>query len=218
MQRNRWIFALRHNPEPSRTMPVNVLSADINMGLHLVYSGIGLHHRAIRDLLRGPQYVIGIYSTAMASVRELRSTFPDTQAVTDFDKFPEPRRRFVSPSTKPTTSIQRAIDCAVNFGKAMLLPRDGRKSTAPDVAVPTMESTWNAYNGVDSALVTSPDGNSVTWMRRDDRLFRRDIHEAMRLSTELKRNWKRLHATYSDPRFTSFETWERIFKENPAQD
>lgn len=218
MQRNRWIFALRHHPEPSRTMPVNVLSADINMGLHLVYSGIGLHHRAIQDLLRGPQYIIGIYSTAMASVRKLRSTFPDTHAVTDFDEFPEPRRRFVSPSTRPTTSIRRAIDCAVNFGKAMLLPRDGRKSTAPDVAVPTMESTWNAYNGVDSALVTSPDGNSVTWMRRDDRLFRRDINEALHLSSELRRNWKRLHTAYSDPRFTSFETWERIFKENPAQD
>ncbi|MGN0104163.1 glycosyltransferase [Bifidobacterium thermacidophilum] len=217
MQRNRWIFALRHNPEPSRTMPVNVLSADINMGLHLVYSGIGLHHRAIQDLLRGPQYIIGIYSTAMASVRKLRSTFPDSQAVTDFDEFPEPRRRFVSPSTRPTTSIRRAIDCAVNFGKAMLLPRDGRKSTVPDVAVPTMESTWNAYNGVDSALVTSPDGNSVTWMRRDDRLFRRDINEALHLSSELRRNWKRLHTAYSDPRFTSFETWERIFKENPAQ-
>jgi galactofuranosylgalactofuranosylrhamnosyl-N-acetylglucosaminyl-diphospho-decaprenol beta-1,5/1,6-galactofuranosyltransferase len=218
MQRNRWIFALRHNPEPSRTMPVNVLSADINMGLHLVYSGIGLHHRAIQDLLRGPQYIIGIYSTAMASVRKLRSTFPDTHAVTDFDEFPEPRRRFVSPSTRPTTSIRRAIDCAVNFGKAMLLPRDGRKSTAPDVAVPTMESTWNAYNGVDSALVTSPDGNSVTWMRRDDHLFRRDISEVLHLSSELRRNWKRLHTAYSDPRFTSFETWERIFKENPAQE
>ncbi|MFK3576354.1 glycosyltransferase [Bifidobacterium thermacidophilum] len=218
MQRNRWIFALRHNPEPSRTMPVNVLSADINMGLHLVYSGIGLHHRAIQDLLRGPQYIIGIYSTAMASVRKLRSTFPDSQAVTDFDEFPEPRRRFVSPSTRPTTSIRRAIDCAVNFGKAMLLPRDGRKSTVPDVAVPTMESTWNAYNGVDSALVTSPDGNSVTWMRRDDRLFRRDINEALHLSSELRRNWKRLHTAYSDPRFTSFKTWERIFKKNPAQD
>lgn len=218
MQRNRWIFALRHNPSPSRTMPVNVLSADINMGLHLVYSGIGLHHKAIRDLLRGPKYVIGIYSTAMGSVKKLRSTFPDTHAVSDFDKFPEPRRRFVPPSTRPTTSIRRAIDCAVNFGKAMLLPRDGRKCTAPDVAVPTMESTWNAYNGVDSALVTSPDGNSVTWMRRDDRLFRRDINEALRLSAELKRNWARLHAAYNDPRFTSFETWERIFKENPAQD
>jgi galactofuranosylgalactofuranosylrhamnosyl-N-acetylglucosaminyl-diphospho-decaprenol beta-1,5/1,6-galactofuranosyltransferase len=81
-----------------------------------------------------------------------------------------------------------------------------------------MESTWNAYNGVDSALVTSPDGNSVTWMRRDDRLFRRDINEALHLSSELRRNWKRLHTAYSDPRFTSFETWERIFKENPARD
>ena len=55
-------------------------------------------------------------------------------------------------------------------------------------------------------------------MRRDDRLFRRDVTEAIRLGSALYRNWKRLHDAYTDPRFTSFETWEKIFKDNPAQE
>ncbi len=218
VQRNRWVFALMHYPRPARSTLLNVVSADINMGLHLVYSGIALHHMALNDVLRGPKHLIDIYPTLMAEIRRYRASFPDTRSVSDFDAFPEPKRRFVPPSTAPMTARQRAIDCAIAFGKAMLLPRDGRKAQTPDVAVPTRESTWNAYNGVDSALVTSSDGNSVTWMRRDDRLFRRDVGEAIRLGSALYRNWKRLHDAYTDPRFTSFETWEKIFKDNPAQE
>lgn len=213
-ERNRWLAALVTYPEAKPNMLVEVLYGDASLGLRFVYSAMALHHMALRDILRGPQYIVDSLPTKLGEVRELRAKYPDAQAKDSFEDYPEPSGETDSPRNHPSTVKSRYKAAVGLIAKSFIKNVDPSKAKNPDAAIPAQDAawTWLAFDRVNSALVTTPDGNGVAWLKRDNRLFRRNMIEGYRLTRKIMRNWKRLSAQYRAYNISSVETWRHIFE------
>ena len=211
-QRNRWICGLLHCPQPSKRFRFEMLYGDVNVGLKLVYSALRLRHMGLQDILRGPQYIVESMPQKMAEVRKARAGFADTTLVHDIDAFPAPRHEFVRREHPDTSrNIKKAGLKAIV--QALTSHGDGTKDTRPDIAIPSDQAIWRSFVGVNSAVVTSPDGSTAAWCRRDSRLFRQQIREGLRVSGTLLKRWSELSRRYREYDMASVSVWERIFKE-----
>ncbi|MBT1182280.1 glycosyltransferase [Bifidobacterium sp. CP2] len=219
--RNRWIAALLLQPErPFNRMMLEFMYADAVLGMRFIYSGMALHHQALKDILRGPQYIVDSFPTKLAEVRELRGKYADTQTKPSFEDFPEPDREYVSARRHPTGTKYRLKKALKYVTGSMLSNENDGNAERPDMAIPAQDSywwTWVSAGHPRSVLVTSPDGNSVAWLKRDDKLFHRNMWEGYRLVKRILRNWKRLAAQYKAADLTSMNTWAKIFGDSPAK-
>lgn len=64
--------------------------------------------------------------------------------------------------------------------------------------------------------MTTPDGQGVSWVKRDDDLARRGMTENARLTVTIMKNWKKLSRLYRNYDMASCDVWEKIFAANPA--
>lgn len=213
-QRNRWIFALLHCPAPTRRMMFEMLYGDCNAGLRFLYSAIRLRHKGLEDILRGPDYIVSSMPSKLAEVRQERSRFEDSKTSRDLDDFPEPASEFVSPSIRPMPWRRLVRSGGTAILRELCGRTDSRKVTRPDVAIPAKDAFWKSFVGVDSALVTTPDGDAVSWLKRDDRRFRRGIREGVRLSWRFLKAFPRLSRQYREYDLAGFAVWRRIFSED----
>ena len=210
-QRNRWICGLLHCPKPSKRFAFEMLYGDVNVGLKFVYSALKLRHMGLRDIMRGPQYIVDSMPGKLAEVRKAREGFADTTMVKDIDEFPEPKREFFADPTPDTPkNIKKAGIKAIL--KALTSRGDGTKDVQPDIAIPAKDAIWKSFNGIDSAIVTSPDGNTAAWCRRNSKYFRRQIREGLRLSHALITRWERLSGEYREYDMASVDVWKNIFE------
>jgi galactofuranosylgalactofuranosylrhamnosyl-N-acetylglucosaminyl-diphospho-decaprenol beta-1,5/1,6-galactofuranosyltransferase len=216
-QRNRWICGLLHCPKPSRRLAYEMLYSDINVGLKLVYSALHLQHMGLRDILRGPQYILDSMPGKMAEVRQERQGFDDTTLIADVDELPAPAREFTIPGT-PTTSKAIKKSGLKAIVKALTSRGSGVKDVRPDVAVPADQAIWRSFVGVNSALVTSPDGSTAAWCKRDSTLFRRQLREGLRMSRTLLKHWDQLSREYREADIASVDAWGKVFKEQTITD
>ncbi|WP_239512672.1 glycosyltransferase [Bifidobacterium avesanii] len=214
-QRNRWICALLHCRKPSLRFAYEMLYGDVNVGLKFVYSALKLRHMGLVDIMRGPGYIVDSMPGKLAEVRKAREGFADTTVSKDQSDFPEPKREFVSRAT-PKTSRAVQLDGLKAIAKAVVSRGDGTHDETPDIAIPAKDAIWRSFVGVNSALVTSPDGNSVSWCRRDSKLYRRELREGLALSRRLLRDWERLSKAYRNYDMASMKVWERVFEETSA--
>lgn len=210
-QRNRWICALLHAKAPSRRFIFEMLYGDVNVGLKFVYSALKLRHMGLRDIMKGPQYIVESMPTKLAEVRKAREGFADTQTADSSDAFPEPRREFHVTATPTSPKAIRNAGLKA-IAKAVVSRQNGLHDERPDVAIPAKDTIWRSYIGVNSALVTSPDGNSVAWCRRDSKLYRHDLREGLKLSRTLLKRWNQLAKAYRSYDMASIDVWERIFQ------
>jgi galactofuranosylgalactofuranosylrhamnosyl-N-acetylglucosaminyl-diphospho-decaprenol beta-1,5/1,6-galactofuranosyltransferase len=216
-QRNRWICGLLHCPQPSRRFRFEMLYGDINVGLKLVYSALRLRHMGLQDILRGPEYIVESMPRKMAEVRKAREGFADTTLAKDLDDFPKPIREFDRRATpRASRDIKKAGLHAI-VG-ALLSRGNGTKDERPDIAIPADQAIWRSFNGVNSALVTSPDGSTAAWCRRDSRLFRKQIRQGLRLSHTLIKQWGALSNRYREYDMASIDVWSRIFAAETIDD
>lgn len=88
-------------------MLMETMYGDASLGLRFVYSAMALHHMALRDILRGPQYLVDCLPTKLGEVRELRAKYPDAQAQDSFEAFPEPAGEVEPPKNHPSTMKSR---------------------------------------------------------------------------------------------------------------
>ncbi|MEE1296311.1 MAG: glycosyltransferase [Bifidobacterium sp.] len=212
--RNRWVCALLHVDRPTPTMVYQMAYGDANLGLRLVYSGVELRHLAMRDVMRGPAYMVDSLPTQLARVREARKGFSDTEVRGSMDDFP-PALAEYEDHAKPRSrqQIQRQIFRTVF--DSLTHNVDGRADKRPKLAVSAKDATWRAFRGQSSVLVTSADGNSVAWCRRDNPLFRKQFMRGLKLSRELVKRWEALARQYRAADIGSVETWEAIFAKRP---
>ncbi|MCH4209371.1 glycosyltransferase [Bifidobacterium sp.] len=212
LQRNRWICALLHSPKPDAHFAYEMLYTDVNVGLRLVYSALTLQHMGLRDILRGPQYILDSMPGKMAEVQQARRGFADTTLVADLDELPAPAREFTMRVTPATPKAVRNSGLKA-IARGLLSRGDGTKDERPEVAIPADQAIWKSFVGVNSALVTSPDGNTAAWCRRDSKLFRKQIREGLRISRALMKRWERLSEEYRASDICSVEAWGKVFKE-----
>lgn len=213
-ERNRWITALLTYPDTPPRMLLETLYGDASLGLRFVYSAMALHHMALKDIMRGPQYLVDCLPTKLGEVRELRAQYPDAQVEDSFEAFPEPVGEVESPKNHPSTMKSRYKAAVGLIAASFVRNVDPDKAMRPDAAISARDAawTWLAFDHVNSALVTTADGNGVAWLKRDNKRFRQGMLEGYRLTRRILRNWRRLSAQYRAYGISSMETWARIFK------
>ena len=213
-ERNRWIAALLTYPDTPPRMLLETLYGDASLGLRFVYSAMALHHMALKDIMRGPQYLVDCLPTKLGEVRELRAQYPDAQVEDSFEAFPEPVSEVESPKNHPSTMKSRYKAAVGLIAASFVRNVDPDKAMRPDAAISARDAawTWLAFDHVNSALVTTADGNGVVWLKRDNKRFRQGMLEGYRLTRRILRNWRRLSAQYRAYGISSMETWARIFE------
>jgi galactofuranosylgalactofuranosylrhamnosyl-N-acetylglucosaminyl-diphospho-decaprenol beta-1,5/1,6-galactofuranosyltransferase len=214
-QRNRWICALLHASRPNPRFLFEMMYGDLNVGMRLVYSALELRHQGLRDILQGPDAIVESMPTKLAEVRKLRSQFDDAHSSDSLDDFPQPAAdaHGITPKSPLALKAQGVI------GAVSALTAHGRRGSGvederPQATIPATEELWESFQGVSSALVTSPDGSSAAWLKRDSDLFRAMLAEGARLAHEVYRQWGRLAQEYRAADMAGFATWEKLFEED----
>ena len=213
-ERNRWLAALLLEPElPVSRIMTETLYGDASLGLRFTYSAMALRNLALQDLLRGPQYIVETFPTKLDQVRRLRAGFTDAQTTKDLWSLPAPDHETIPPRKRPQSRKHRMLVALKLLAKSVLTDRDATRDQQPDTSIAAQDAawTWVAFDGIDSALVTSPDGDSVAWLKRDNSEFRRLMGQGCRLALTIRKHWKEISAQYRDYGLASLDTWQRIF-------
>lgn len=209
-QRNRWICALLHFPNAGKRYVFRMMYEDAHLGVKLMYSGMKLHHMALRDVMRGPGYLVDTLSTKLPEVRAAREGFSDSEVSQDVETFPVPVATF--DNRRPALSGgELAKTAATEVMKAVLSRQDGTRDAAPQVGMKSKDAVWPSFDGVSSALVTTSDGNGAAWLKRDSKLYRRNLRECYRIATSLVRHWDSLAQAYRSADLASPDSWRVIF-------
>lgn len=215
LYRNHWICSLLHCTKPSWHFLYGMLFDDAKAGVELVYSAMHLHHLALRDIMRGPEYIADTLATKLGDVRKAREGFPDSVTTRNRDDFPAPKAEYIANMKPRSSMIDVRLQAMKTIAKAFVSRGNGMRDTQPDLLIPSRDASWPAYAGVNSAVVTSPDGDSVAWLRRDSKLYRQQTMRGLFLAKELLKRWESLAKEYQNSDMASFEAWAKVF-EDPA--
>lgn len=210
-QRNRWICGLLHCTRPSLRFAIEMLRSDLASGLKLAYSAMHLHHMGLQDILRGPQYIVDSMPQKLGEVRKARQSFSDTQPVSDEALIIEVSREHVSPFTAHDAKALRKTQKRATI-KALFAHEKHTKNPRPEVAIPAQDVSWPSFVGVNTAIVTAPDGTTLNLFQRDSKLFRKMLRTDALLALKMLRKWKKLSREYRSYDMASVESWEQIFR------
>lgn len=210
-QRNRWICGLLHCTRPSLRFAIEMLRSDLASGLKLAYSAMHLHHMGLQDILRGPQYIVDSMPQKLGEVRKARQSFSDTQPVSDESLIIEVSREHVSPFTAHDAKALRKAQKRATI-KALFAHEKHTKNPRPEVAIPAQDVSWPSFVGVNTAIVTAPDGTTLNLFQRDSKLFRKMLRADTLLALKMLRKWKKLSREYRSYDMASVESWEQIFQ------
>jgi galactofuranosylgalactofuranosylrhamnosyl-N-acetylglucosaminyl-diphospho-decaprenol beta-1,5/1,6-galactofuranosyltransferase len=220
--RNNLVVAMLHSPFPRGG---GMIRASLeHQAAHLIsmqYSAVHLRNLAIEDVLRGPEHLHATLATVLPAVRAIRTTYPDAQAKSDVAAFPPPRRR--KPPRKdrepsaPTSPPAIALTAALGVVRQLLSPAtDTRRH--PEALVPAMDARWWRLSTLDSAVVSSADGTSASWYRRDRAHFTQLAQTSLDLHRRLLAEWPALSRRYQNASedLVSPQSWAATFAELEA--
>ena len=218
--RNRLVTALLHSPFEHGGRLITE-SGEIQV-LHLLsmhYSAAELRLQAIEDVLSGPEHLHRSLPTRLSELQALRRGFSDAQPVPDLEAFPAPRRRKPPAGLGPPTNKVNLFTMAGAAALRQLRTVGKQEQDRPEAALPYQDSGWWVVSTLDSAVVSSPDGTSASWFKRDPKLYRSLTRRSLMLHARLAREWPRLRAQYraAAAEFNSPEKWRETF-ESSARD
>jgi len=214
--RNRLVAALLHSPlKHGGSLVPESLERQLQALLSMQYSTTALRLLAIEDVLSGPEHLHREIGTKLPQLKELRQQYADARGEADLESFPPPRRRApeaVKDSTSPTNRFNLLTKALSGTARQFRPPRPGARQR-PQMALPYQDSSWFVLVKLDSAVVSTADGNSAAWYQRDPRLFRSLTWRSVRAHARLRRQWARLAADYraAAPELTSPERWRETF-------
>jgi len=215
-QRNRIVTALLHSPAPrGGSLVPELLERQLQNLLSMQYSTAALKLMAIEDVLSGPAHLHRDIGTKLKQVREFRAQFGDARDEADLGAFPAPGRRApdaLKDATTPTNKYN-LLKKAVQGTARQFKPVQKAHEERPQIALPYQDAAWFVMVNMDSVLVSTADGTSAAWYKRDPRLFRSLGLRSVILHRRLRRRWPRLAAEYraAAADFTSPERWRETF-------
>jgi galactofuranosylgalactofuranosylrhamnosyl-N-acetylglucosaminyl-diphospho-decaprenol beta-1,5/1,6-galactofuranosyltransferase len=217
-ERNRLVSALLHQPCPRGGHLIkDSLATALKHLLSMRYSTAALQMMAIEDVLTGPGHLHAGIATKIAEIRAFRKDFPDAQARDRVDEFPPPRR--AGPPRHPRTPEppKSRLGMLRRVGAATLRHlRPARPSSlrAPEAVISHVDQHWWWLSRFDSALVSSAEGTTTFWYRRDAKRFRALLLRGVVLHARLLLTWPRLRRDYRErlPELTSARRWRETFK------
>ena len=221
--RNRIVAGLLHSSAPrGGTLLRHSRRVDLKHLMMMQYYPVALRHRALRDVLSGPDHMRANLATAMPAARALAAEYPETVVHKDSGVPLRSRRgRIVfkrrSPHDldNPTGLRLRWFTLSTLVSHWFHAPNPDNLDT-PEVEFGKGDAHWWRLPVHDSALVSAADGSGKNIYTRDRRKFRRMVWESVRLHRRLHREWPGLAARYREamPEITSIESWRRTFEES----
>ena len=220
--RNRLVSALLHSPHPAGGGVITESrERQLQALLSMHYSTAALQQLAVEDVLTGPDHLHRELATKLEQLRELRARYPDARHEADLEGFPPPRRRApdsLKHNTTPTNKINLLIKAARGTLRQFRAPRPGA-AQRPQLALPYQDASWWVLAKLDSALVSSAEGTSAAWLRRDRRQFRQLAWRSLVLHRRLHKRWAQLATEYKSAAetFNSPERWRQTFAASASQ-
>ncbi|MFF2390824.1 glycosyltransferase [Agromyces sp. NPDC058104] len=219
--RNRIVAALLHSPHAGGGLLMRDSKRwDLKHLLSMQYYPVTLRHRALRDILSGPDHMQRGMPTILGELRAAAAEFPEKTVLKNDEDLPrtvEGKRVYPVPSGTAGPKGPRGVPL-VAFTAKMTAKQWLTKPAPQNVAEPQVElskrdGTWFRLPYFDSALVSTADGAGKVRYTRDPETFRRLLRESRRLHAELKRRWPELSAQYRAalPQITSPEAWAPHF-------
>jgi galactofuranosylgalactofuranosylrhamnosyl-N-acetylglucosaminyl-diphospho-decaprenol beta-1,5/1,6-galactofuranosyltransferase len=218
--RNRIVAGLLHSEAPKAgTLLRHSRRLDLKHLMMMQYYPVALRHRALRDVLRGPQHMRENLATAMPAARALAQKFPETVV------YKEPgvplrsrrgrqvfKRQRKNEFDSPTGIRLRWFTATTLASHWIHAPRP-ENITQPEVEFGKGDAQWWRLPLFDSALVSAADGSGKNIYTRDRAQFRRMLIDTVRLHHRLRREWPSLANAYRRalPQLTSHEAWKGTF-------
>lgn len=216
--RNRTVAALLHSHTPrGGTLLRHSRRTDLKHLMMMQYYPVALRHRALRDVLSGPDHMWGNLATAMPDARKLSAEFPETVVHRDSGTPMRSRRGRLAFKRLKRHVFDSPKGLALRWFTASTLVSHWFHTPAPEnVAQPEVEfgkgdANWWRVPLYDSALVSSADGSGKNVYVRDRRQFRRMLLDSVLLHRRLRREWPALQESYkrSMTDLTAPESWRR---------
>ena len=216
-QRNRFIAALLHSPyDRGGRMVRESFNHQVKHLFSLQYSTAELRHRALEDVLAGPERLHEDLATKLPEIRELRKAYPDAQTDPDPDAFP-PARRDKPPKkgqdpTLPKGRVGQLVSAATSAVR-QALPKRELAGRFPEARLAALDAKWWMISQFDSVVVSMPDGTSAAWYQRQPEEFRDLMRRTVEIHQRMYREWPELAQRYRDalPEITSPEQWRKTF-------
>ena len=216
--RNRFIAALIHSKYPRGGRLVREsLNHQIKHLVSMQYSTVALRHKALEDVLAGPEKLHELLPTTLPELKELVKGYDDARLESDPSTFPEVLRHKLPRKGKEASPVISGKAATV---QALLQPlRQLRKpremsQTHPEAEIPSQDSRWHKIARYDSAIVSMPDGTAAAFYRRDRDTFVDLLKRTIAIHRTLSTDWDDLARRYQEalPVITSPEAWEETFQ------
>lgn len=215
--RNRMIAALLHSKYPRGG---RLLQESLNHQIkHLVsmqYSTVELRHRALTDVMAGPEGLHDLLPTTLPELKAMVKGFDDATYLSDPGTIPEVKRHKLprkGREASPVISGRAAtLQALVQPIRQLREPREAAQ-TYPEAEIMAQDARWHKIARYDSALVSLPDGSGAAFYRRDRAKFVDLVKRTVAIHRKLAREWDDLAARYQAALddITSPETWEKTF-------
>ena len=222
-QRNRTIAALLHSPyEHGGRVVRESFNHQIKHLFSMQYSTAELRHRALEDVLDGPERLHGDLATKLPELRALRSQYADARTSPDPDAFPAVRRK--KPPKRghdPTLPKGRAgqLVSAATSAVRQARPIRSLAKRYPEARLAAMDAKWWMIAQFDSVVVSMPDGTSAAWYQRDQEEFRSLLARTIDIHQRLHREWPSLAKRYRESLddITSPDSWRKTFEASASE-
>lgn len=223
-QRNRTVAALLHSPyDRSGSLIRQSFRHQIKHLLSMQYSTAQLRLDALEDILRGPEHLHAGIGTKLGEVREERKKHADAQMAPHPDRFPRIRLRKPPKRGRDAGDISGLVGRVIAAGMSgvkQFRPTRAEAEFNPEAHIAASDAKWWRLAQFDSAVVSTTDGTSASWYKRDPERFKALLTRTISLHERLHREWPQLVRQYraAMDELTGWEAWERTFAEAaPAQ-
>ncbi|TDN88404.1 glycosyltransferase [Microbacterium sp. BK668] len=219
--RNRIVAALLHSRAPQGgTLLRHSRRMDLKHLMMMQYYPVALRHRALRDILSGPEHMRANLATAMPQARALAQEYPETVVHKDTGVPLRSRRGRQVFTRRRRHDYDSPSGLRLRWFTAVALVSHWVHAARPEnLAQPEVEfgkddAHWWRLPLYDSALVNAADGSGKNIYMRDRGRYRRMLVESVRLHRRLRRQWPTLARDYrmAMPELTSLEAWRRTFE------
>jgi galactofuranosylgalactofuranosylrhamnosyl-N-acetylglucosaminyl-diphospho-decaprenol beta-1,5/1,6-galactofuranosyltransferase len=187
------------------------------------YSTAELRHRAIEDVLAGPEKLHADLMTKLPEIRKLRTQYEDAKTQSDPDAFPPVRRQKPPKRGQDPTAPRGTIGQVLTGARSavrQVLPKRPLSDRFPEARLAAMDAKWWMIAQFDSAVVSTSDGTMASWHHRDRQEFQTMLQRTTAVHERLLREWPKLARRYQAalPDLTSREAWRETFVASTEDD
>lgn len=218
--RNRIVAALLHSTAPDGGLLLrHSRRVDLKHLMMMQYYPVALRHKAIRDILSGPQHMRASLASAMPEARALAADFGETTIHKDTGipiRSLRGRQVFAwingGRAVQPSGLRLRAFTFVTLIAHWLHTPRPENLRHA-EVEFSKHDANWWRLPKYDSVMVSAADGSGKNIYTRDRAMYRSMLWDSIRLHRSLRRHWTRLSHEYRGAAadLTSLESWRDSF-------